>query len=120
MWKFSEHRESNTLVTLYWYLYKYGGIFACPISNTGVGYCLFVFRSFHNLRSDKLIGSTLSFFNLTNHFQESGGIFTTMNIEHFVASYDAPSMEVIEMALEQGFSASNSTGEDWEYGEIEG
>ena len=43
-----------------------------------------------------------------------------MNIEHFVASYDAPSMEVIEMALEQGFSASNSTGEDWEYGEIEG
>ena len=117
MWKFSEHKGSNTLVTVYWCNWH----FRCPIpANKGVGYCLFVFRSFHNLRSDKLIGSTLSFFNLTNHFQESGGIFTTMNIEHFVASYDAPSMEVIEMALEQGFSASNSTGEDWEYGEIEG
>jgi len=31
-------------------------------SNTSVGYCLFVFGSFHNLRSDRLIISTLSLF----------------------------------------------------------
>ena len=57
MWKFSEHKESNTLVTLY----SVFGTFVALRSNTGVGYCLFVFGSFHNLRSDRLIGLTLSF-----------------------------------------------------------
>ena len=56
MWKFSEHKESNTLVASYCIVW---GAF-CLMLNTGVGYCLFVFGSFHNLRSDKLISSTLS------------------------------------------------------------
>ena len=57
--KFHYHKESNTLVTVYWCKWH----FRCPIpANTGVGYCLFVFGSFHNLRSDKLIGLTLSFY----------------------------------------------------------
>ena len=34
----------------------------CTHPNTSVGYCLFVFGSFHNLRSDRLIISTLSLF----------------------------------------------------------
>ena len=38
------------------------GTFVALHLNTGVGYCLFVFGSFHNLRSDKLIGLTLSFY----------------------------------------------------------
>ena len=64
MWKFSEHKGSNTLVTVYWCNWH----FRCPIpANTGVGYCLFVFGSFHNLRSDKLIGLTLSLFIITAH-----------------------------------------------------
>ena len=58
MWKFSEHKESNALVTVYLVF----GTFVALCLNTGVGYCLFVFGSFHNLRSDKLIGLTLSFY----------------------------------------------------------
>jgi len=49
----------SSLVLVYWH-------FRCPIpTNTGVGYCLFVFGFFHNLRSDRRISSTLSLFLLT-------------------------------------------------------
>ena len=53
---FCEHKEGNTLVTPYCLVW---GV-PYPMLNTSVGYCLFVFRSFHNLRSDRLINSTLS------------------------------------------------------------
>ncbi len=36
--KFQYHKESNALVTWYWYLWAH----FLPHTNTGVGYCLFV------------------------------------------------------------------------------
>lgn len=42
------------------------GCILAAISNTGVGYCLFVAKVFQNLGSDKRIGSTLSFLYYTS------------------------------------------------------
>ena len=80
MWKFSEHKVSNTLVTPYCIVW--GVLY--PILNTSVGYCLFVFGSFHNLRSNKLIISTLSFYIYPS--LEIGGHkpFITMKAKHLL------------------------------------
>ena len=56
---FQEHKVSNALVTPYCIVF--GALYPVLIRYE-CGVCLFVFGSFHNLRSDRLISSTLSFF----------------------------------------------------------
>ena len=45
---------------------------------------------------------------------------TIIDMRKSLANYNAPSVEVVETVVEHGFTVSNSTGEDWNYGEIEG
>ena len=55
--KFQWNKESNTLVTLYWYVFK-----ASPHTQYECGVLFICSKVFQNLHSDKLIDSTLSVF----------------------------------------------------------